>query len=194
MLDNNYVGKILFEDHYSNAVQIDHIGEIKEKEYYFINHNYPEESRSYGLWDEKEMQRMLENQEKFAESREKNRLKEIECNRVQEEKARIQEEKENLYGFVDKKSPMQKQKIVNILMKTYRYDDKIISRKDHCIKLLKEGYYSKIKTYSNEYNKRAKNDTTTINGLYAPEGGSFYEVTKTEYDFFNYLKDNRISI
>jgi hypothetical protein len=65
-------------------------------------------------------------------------------------------------------------------------------RKQFVIDLLKDGYHSEIKTFSNMFNKRAKSPTTTDYCLIHPTNNTFYTVTKTEYNFFNYLKQNSI--
>jgi hypothetical protein len=77
-------------------------------------------------------------------------------------------------------------------MKQFNYNGSIKTRKQFIIDLVKAGYNAQIKTFSNMYNKRAKNPTTTEFCLCHPSNNTMYTVTKTEYEFFNYLISNNI--
>lgn len=192
MLNAEHVGKVLFSMY--DKVKVEKIGNTSNgKEWYFINVSYPEEANGYyDLWDQNTMERHLNKQEEYKNNIERRRIREAEQEAKEQEEARKQAEKENLYGFTDNMTAMQKGKILKCLMTELYFENVKITRKEFCIILLKRNYYTKTKEYSNMYNKKAKNDYTLSRGLYHPTDKTFYEVTKTEQDFFNYLKDNNI--
>ncbi len=192
MLNAEHVGKVLL--YMYDTVKVEKIGNTSNgKEWYFINSSYPEEANGYyDLWEQEKMDQILSKQEYYKEIQERSRLKEIAEAEEQARQEKIKAEKENLYGFTDNMTAMQKGKILKCLMKELGFEGKWITRKEFCIILLKRNYYTDTKEYSNMYNKKAKNDYTLSRGLYHPTDRTFYEVTKTEQDFFNYLKDNKI--
>ena len=154
------------------------------------------DSRSDILLTPEDIIKILDNQneikEKIKKAIEYHKKQEKEEVQRKEKEDQKQKEYENVYGFCDKMSPMQKGKILKVLNKTYNYysDGKFIanmSRKDflkkhiennNCIKHLKDlKYFTKdgeCKIKNNEYRLVLKDNT-------------FYEITKTEYNYANYL-------
>lgn len=98
-------------------------------------------------------------------------------------------ENSNSYlGFTDSKSPMQAGKIEKALEKTYRYniDGKyyIMQRRDAVLFYLRSGE----KPFANEYivNGKSKKEYS----MKKPGDNYYFVITKTEYDFANYLISN----
>jgi len=81
-------------------------------------------------------------------------------------------------GFLDDKTPMKAGKIKRTLTQLIRTDSKVLELRDNVLLLVLGG----SQTYSNE-NSRSY-------GIYLKgDSGVFYDVTKTEWDFANYLID-----
>lgn len=96
-------------------------------------------------------------------------------------------ESNNSYlGFTNGKSPMQAAKIQDALDKKYRYDSSIImTRKDAMLYYLRRGE----KVFFME--REQKNGKTKKEYGMHVEGSNLYSIiTKTEYDFANYLVEN----
>jgi len=105
----------------------------------------------------------------------------------------------NYLGFTDNMKPMQKTKVENTLDKKIRYNGKVMATKDFVFYLLKEenstptveenySYYSsKIDGYTKpknnyELTRIDKESNTRV----------YNTITKTEYDFANYLIENNL--
>ena len=96
----------------------------------------------------------------------------------EEQEARAEAERQRFHGFTDGMSPMGKGKVVKILSKRYRFDEGIMTRAERVETMVKVGGH--LSTWTNprgntEYRIHARN-------------GWFYTVTKTEYEYFQYLK------
>ena len=92
---------------------------------------------------------------------------------------KAQEEYKKINGFVDGKSDMEKGRILKALDKDTKIDDRIMTRR----KFIEDS----------ALNKNASSDILNgndyiIRGVYGDN--RFKEVTKIEYDYFNYLRDN----
>lgn len=86
--------------------------------------------------------------------------------------------RQRFHGFTDGMSPMGKGKVVKILSKRYRFDEGVMTRAERVETMVKMGGH--LSTWTNprgntEYRIHARN-------------GWFYTVTKTEYEYFQYLK------
>ena len=100
---------------------------------------------------------------------------------ARERKAReaaAEAERQRFHGFTDGMSPMGKGKVVKILSKRYRFDEGVMTRAERVETMVKTGGY--LSTWTNprgntEYRIHYRN-------------GWFYTVTKTEYEYFQYLK------
>lgn len=117
----------------------------------------------------------------------------------QEQKAKAEaEEKERqkaekvafLCGYGDGKTQIQIERLFDVLSKKYIYDGKLKTRKDFIIDTLAEGGKAEqkdgvISYYGSKWDKKQSKPKTEYR-LYTAEG-SFYTVTKIEYDFACYM-------
>ena len=97
-------------------------------------------------------------------------------------------------GFTDNMKPLQKSKVEKYLNSLIRYNDTVLAEKDWIFQLLQNGYAPEIEeNYS--YYSRKKDGYTKPKKLYmlAKENGSFYEVSKTSYEFAKYLIENDLT-
>lgn len=114
-----------------------------------------------------EFKRDLEAEQKHRERKER-----------EDQAARAEAERQRFHGFTDGMSPMGKGKVVKILSKRYRFDEGVMTRAERVETMVKMGGH--LSTWTNprgntEYRIHARN-------------GWFYTVTKTEYEYFQYLK------
>lgn len=98
----------------------------------------------------------------------------------EEQAARAEAERQRFHGFTDGMSPMGKGKVVKILSKRYRFDEGVMTRAERVETMVNMGGH--LSTWTNprgntEYRIHARN-------------GWFYTVTKTEYEYFQYLKSH----
>ena len=117
----------------------------------------------------------------------------------QEQKAKAEaEEKERqkaekvafLCGYGDGKTQIQIERLFDVLSKKYIYDGKLKTRKDFIIDTLAEGGKAEqkdgvISYYGSKWDKKQSKPKTEYR-LYTAEG-SFYTVTKIEFDFACYM-------
>lgn len=96
-------------------------------------------------------------------------------------------------GFTDNKKPMQKARIENTLDNLIRHNGETMYEKEWAFALLLDGYRpDKEENYS--YYSRRLDDYTKPKTLYKlRKEDSWYEVTKTVYDFVGYLLDNEMT-
>ena len=99
--------------------------------------------------------------------------KEEKAHREAEEKARH----ESFYGFTDGMNAMAKGRVIKVLDKRYRYDGVVMSRAEHVKSSIESGCTVSVKE---------KDDGSKMYCLDTLRG-SFYVITKTEYDFARYL-------
>ena len=136
---------------------------------------------------------LLSKQDKLKEKKVGREQREKEETQKEIQEIRLKQDKENLFGFTDNKTDLQKGKILTTLMKTMLYNGNMITRKDFVISQLKAGYTPEIK----EYKKRNKGKEGILKAyyvLYNHNNDSWIDVTKTEYDFAKYILSNNISI
>lgn len=105
---------------------------------------------------------------------------------------RVRKEKlEFLQGFGDDKTVIQVERLYNILSKTFTYVDKgkiyKKTRRDFIIDFLSKGYQPKcvenvVRYVGSRWNPR-KSKPKTEYRLYEADTNSYYDITKTEYDF-----------
>ena len=122
----------------------------------------------YTKWQEE-----LETAAREKEQREK----EAEEAELKEESAKIGDK---YYDYIKNISPMQRARINKILGTMLRYDNKIQTRAQNMESLFSDG---KLAFTYNDYGKTK----------YAVESfrtGSFYDITKTEFDYWHYLYEN----
>jgi hypothetical protein len=118
----------------------------------------------------------LENERKQEEEKKQREEKEEQ----EREKERIEKEKQEekwatvFNGFLKDVKPMRRQKIYNVLSKIYRYNgERINTRAENVLICLEEGY--------------TPHDNPTKPGYVLMKDSTFLEVTKTEWDYANYL-------
>lgn len=112
--------------------------------------------------------------------------------RKREEEARAEaehkkaEKRDFLCGYADGKTQIQTERIFDVLSKKYIYDGKLKTRKDFIIDTLSEGGKAEqkdgvISYYGSKWNIKQSKPKTEYR-LYTAEG-SYYTITKIEYDF-----------
>lgn len=183
------------------------------KEYYVVNDPNKDDDRAYGaLISESDMDTLISKQGEFKQGiiRQQERAKARQLQELDEQEKR--REKENLFGFDAKLTPMQRGKILKSLMKEINYrneEGKAIygaTRKGFILYLISIGYvpeeYSrqeqkKVANYNNacgvrsmeweDYIKHGFEMHYTINNSQV----NTYDITKTEYQFAKYLIDTK---
>lgn len=112
--------------------------------------------------------------------------------RKKEEEARAKAERKKaekvafLCGYADGKTQIQIERILNVLSKKYIYDGKLKTRKDFIIDTLSEGGKAEQKDgvmsyYGSKWDVKQSKPKTEYR-LYTADG-SYYIITKIEYDF-----------
>lgn len=212
MTDLNVIGKVLYTK-YARIYEIVGKTYVKNKEgiFYLANDEYPKpvNENFFGclIISEEEVKDMLNNYDEYkakylrlmAEQKEWDRKEREREEREAKEKA----ERENLYGFDDGKTPMQRGKLLKTLLKEFMYYDykedgtrtvKTQSRKDFVIHQLKKGYKPSHEKNVKMYSKRAECGYKLIPNYYTLKlNNSSWDITKTEYDFANYVKEKGIA-
>lgn len=148
-----------------------------------------------------DIQRNLDNQEliinKNRSAIESHKEREIRTEIEKQKELAEQLEYENVYGYLDNKTPMQKGKILKTLNVKAHYHNNgtylgHMTRKDFLYKMISEGYTTAhlkdLKYWGKDYELKTKSNEYR---LVAPDE-SFYEITKTEFDYANYLINNVI--
>lgn len=116
----------------------------------------------------------------------------------QEQQAEKERQYNNTYGYTDNMSPMARGKILKTLNKTENYYNNgeyvgTIARKDFIKNILESGgnieHKTNLKYYARNYELKTKENEYR---LITPDG-SFYTITKTEYNYALYLFNNVIN-
>ena len=114
----------------------------------------------------------------------------------QEEEAAEKEARKNAYnGFVADKPPISAQRIIDTLDTKERYDGKVKTRGQFIEDIVKE--HPDAKLYSERkvrYDDKGKHESRFPSWYLAPDTGEniSYEITKTEADYFKFLKENKV--
>lgn len=121
-----------------------------------------------------------EEAEKYAKFEAEQRKK------AEEEERRKAEKIAFLCGYADGKTQIQTERIFDVLSKKYIYDGKLKTRKDFIIDTLSEGGKAEqkdgvISYYGSKWDKKQSKPKTEYR-LYTAKG-SYYTITKIEYDF-----------
>ena len=121
------------------------------------------------------------------------KLQKQEERRMQEslrKKAEAEEEAKRLkdynfcYGYTDAKTPLQKGRILKALNKEILYNGNLTTRKNLIHSLISDGCKTEI---------HIDKDGKKTNRFYT-KSASFFEVTKIEYDYINYLLNKKCII
>ena len=118
------------------------------------------------------------------------RIKHAQADKIQKQKddeaktkaAEDKKEYERLNQFADDMTPMQRGRVNAALNKTFKYDGKVMSRREFIEEAVK-GHKAYTKLYEGEKGNEY--------ALYKDKDARYYsQITKTEYDYFNYLTDS----
>lgn len=146
----------------------------------------------------------LREQEAIAESHKRafefdKKQKELREQEKQKELAKIKEY-EHTFGYTDNKTPLQKGRILKTLnIKAYYKENGIdiglMTRKDFVYMMLNKGYITEHKKNVTDWVKRSGEWIEKIipNQYRLSKDDSYYIITKTEYDYANYLLENIIN-
>ncbi|APR02493.1 hypothetical protein RSJ2_4172 (plasmid) [Clostridium botulinum] len=195
---NNYIG-INFTDGIREYQVIEYMEQFKM--YRLKNYTDNKENE---LMKKEQINKYLDNKSFYDTKLKKHKSYLI---KFEEEKKRIEEkerkEKEQYnfcYGFCDRKTDLQKGKILKILNTKMLYRENIMTRKEIIEFLMKK--YKQIapeehlntnrisKKINLEYRKLK--DKLEYRIYFDKEKSGFLEVTKTEYDYCNYLLENKL--
>lgn len=96
-------------------------------------------------------------------------------------------------GFTDNIKEPQKTKVENTLDHLYRYNGKIMSAVNFlCTKILEGGYLKVEKNYTTLKRNGERTKPKTLYMFFDKDTKTYTELKKTEYDFVQYLLDNKI--
>ena len=161
--------------------------------------NYTD-NRENELMKTEQIENYINNKEYYNERFNKNlqRQKEYEIQKLRElEEERKQLEQYNFcYNYTDNKTTLQKAKILKILNEQVLYNNELYTRKDLIHKLINKDSYTKEYLNTNRYSKKKiegeykKLVDKLEYRFYYNKDSVFLEVTKTEYEYINYLIDN----
>lgn len=187
---NNYEGLEMLDFQYKK-LKVEKFSE-RYNAYLVIEENMPEYHRL--IMKDNDIEMYLSKQEEILACKERSEKREQEeLKRQQEEEFKIN----NTWGYADNFSPMQKGKVLKILNKTFNYYDNEkyvgnMTRKEFIKKVLEEGYILEHKTNINYFVKGGELKVKPNEYRLTDKDGQFYTLTKTEYDFGNYLIKNII--
>ena len=111
-----------------------------------------------------------------------------------EEKEKEYQEYNFLYGYCKDMYPMQKAKILKVLNKTLKYDNKTMTRKEFIYQLINDNYTVKIIDKMLSSSKKVAGERINKYQYNVPiiqkeDDNTFYIITKTEYKLSLYLLD-----
>lgn len=196
-MENKYIGIELLNIKYETIQVSEYIEKFKMYRIDNLTTNYNNQ-----LFKIEDIENLISKQEKFQELKLKSALRNKEIQ--QEQQKEMQELKEftkkynNDYGYTNNKNAIQKAKILKVLNAQSLYGSSWYTRKDLIIKLINENSYTKEYLNNNRYSKKKVDGEykKLVDKLeyrfYYKEGKTFLDVTKTEFDFINYLLENKI--
>ena len=163
----------------------------KYKGFLVSEEGMPKEYRA--IMQDQEIEFYLEKQSKYIECHKRH----LEEERQEKEKQEQEEYKyNNTYGYIEsiKLTPMAKGKILKTLNKSFNYYENGVfknnsTRKDFIKAMLEEGYTLEHKTDLKYYTKKGELKIKNNEYRLTSPDNSFYEITKTEYDYAIYLKE-----
>lgn len=151
----------------------------QDQNFYMIKNSINKNTGSYVLWSDEDYERYFSAQDKIKQSIVR-RAEQNKQDAEREHKLLLEKQlEENLYGFDANMTPMQRGKVLKCLLKLLNYQNYgIMSRKDYIIKRLQGG---------STLNTEESQKYGTIRMLRFPDGETYTDLTKTEYDFAEYL-------
>ena len=155
---------------------VKNLGEV----YIVKSPNHDWEHGGAELWTSEDYKHIKDSQSKIRKSVEASQKNEEERIAKEEAEQKEKAEREDLLGFDDGKTPMQKGKLLSTLMKTTVRNGKSVTRKEDIINRLSEGLRPSIHT---------KNVNGETKEYYVFDNGdnTSSKITKVEYDFAQYL-------
>ena len=93
-------------------------------------------------------------------------------------------------GFTDNMKPLQKAKVEKHLNSLISYNDTVLTQKDWIFQLVQNGYTPKLEENYSYYSRKKEGYTKPKNLYMLAKEDSFYEVSKTSYEFAKYLIEN----
>lgn len=134
------------------------------------------------LWSEEQIDRVMTKQEDMIRFEKQQQ----ELKRQQQEKEQAEQAKYNdVHGYCDNMSQLQRSKVLATLNKPMNHNGNVVARKEWVREQLACGYTPEYKENVNFAGRKTKNYYT----LSCPDG-TWFEVTKTEYDYAVYLQNN----
>lgn len=171
-----------------------------ERHNMYLLKNYTE-NRQDELMPESQIDNYINDIENIKIRKEKNRIfleKQAELERLEKEKQE-QEEREynNTYGYADNMSPMAKGKVLKILNTKENYCSSgksigYIKRKDFIKSIVESGGTVEHKTNLKYYNNKSELKIKANEYRLCLTDNSFYEITKTEFDYATYIINNQL--
>lgn len=153
------------------------------------------------IFKHEDIQRYIDNEELTKARIERSRLRDIEIQEQLQREKEFEEQKQQeynfCYGYTDSKTDLQKGKILKTLNKNIVYDNKLITRKQFIHKIIQENncrteiYNNTNRCTSKRINLEYKKLVDKIEYRFYT-GDSFFEITKTESDYINYLLNNKL--
>jgi len=99
--------------------------------------------------------------------------------------------KDTYLGFTDNLKPMQKVRAEKTLDNLIRHNGNVITNKEFILIKLQEGLKPRIEEDYSYYSRKLQGETKPRTDYrLKDQDGSFYHITKTEYDYANYLLEN----
>lgn len=187
-MDNKYIG-CKFLDYEGNTLEV---VERYNEQFYLVKsplHNW--ERKCGELMTDEDIERYLSSQEKIKAAIESNRKYQEEVDRKHREAEQKRIEKEDLYGYDAHMTDMQRGKVLKTLMKSTAENGILMTRKDFIKSHIEAGAHTKqvdgVTSFYGSKWERKESKPKTEYRLYDADENSFYIITKTEYDFANYI-------
>lgn len=157
------------------------------------------------LFQHADIQRYIDSEATTKDRIEKHRqreLKLIEQERINKElEDKKQKEYEFCYNYLENKTQLQKGKILKILNKEVLYNSEFLTRKQLIHKILKENdnCFTKEFLNTNRYRKKNRNLECVkladkLEYMLYYNKNSILDITKTEFEYINYLLLNKINL
>lgn len=178
---------------YYQMTTVSEVIEIKGDEYYTVLESNEIFTKEY-IMDQISKHDLLLS--KLLKQEERN--KQIEAERLAEVEAEERRIKEYnfCYGYTDNKTALQTGKILKALNKNVIYKDKLYSRKELIHKLIGESKECKTNIFNNDTRtKKVNGERIKLKTRIEYEfhfDKYIIDVTKTEYDYINYLLNNNL--
>ena len=157
-------------------------------QYYVVD--YPHENgRVYGdMYTEDAMAELMEKQDWFLAEIQRMDAEKQAQEQAEKEAAEAREKELSLFGYAENFSGVKLSRIQSVLLKKLRYDGKIMTRAEHIKSVIDAGGKVESKFFRNWKTGKEKECFCLYE---AGENSIFWEITKTEYSFAEWLIDQR---